>query len=144
MTIPPLEWSFTKSVKSLNMNSVASKISVMKFQIKWMRQFLDLYGFQQCTNYYRSKYLCYKFLWSLCFLKLFKLQSEFILHSNNVSDKLLYAVRDTASFESNVYVWKTITCKITSLSVLWKCIVIGWECLLPCDSIWHGSHCRKS
>ena len=84
------------------MNSVASKISVTKFQIKWMRQFLDLYGLQQCTKYYRSKYPCYKFLQSLCFLKLFKLQSEFILRSNNVAYELLYAVRDTASFESNV------------------------------------------
>ena len=38
------------------------------------------------------------------FLELFKLQSEFILRSSNVPDKLLYAVRDTANFESDVYV----------------------------------------
>ena len=37
------------------MNSMASKISAMKFQIKWMRQFLDLYGLQQCTIYYTCR-----------------------------------------------------------------------------------------
>ena len=66
------------------MNSMASKISVTKFKVKQMRQFLDVSGLQQCTNYYRLKYPYRKFLQSLCFLKLFKLHSEFILRSNNV------------------------------------------------------------